>query len=258
MNYELRMSAFKVISRSTTAFLLVMILFAPGRLSATSLDFYEKKIYKAYIADDMGLWKTTMEKMEQDDQKDNSDKFLLHLAITQYGYTGYLLGNNKKDQARKLMDKTLVNAEKLKTTSYKAEAYALLAGLNGYEIGLAKYKAPFLGKKSEKYTDKSLEISEVNPMGWTEKGNIYYHMPGFFGGSYDKAIQYYSNAIKNFDKTDYLPKWLKLNAMVWLGKAYEAKEEFHKASETYKKALRIEPNFSWVKNTLYPELLEKM
>lgn len=252
------MPAFKVISLSTAVFFLVMMLFTTGKLSASSLDFYKKQIYEAYIADDMSLWKTTMEKMEKDAQKNNSDKFLLHLTITQYGYTGYLIGTDKKDQARKLMDKTLVNAEKLKETQYKAEAYALLAGVNGYEIGLAKYKAPFLGKKSEKYTNKSLEISKVNPMAWTEKGNIYYHMPGFFGGSYDKAIQYYSNAIENFDKTDYLPKWLKLNAMVWLGKAYEAKEKFHKASETYKKALRIEPNFSWVKNTLYPELLEKM
>lgn len=244
--------------RATTLLLVFLLVSVADYASAASLLEYDNRIYKAYISDNMSLWQRTMQQMEKDPQRNNSDKFLLHLTIAQYGYTGYLIGIEKNEEAEKLLKKTLSNTNKLKETRYKAEAYALLAGLNGYEIGLNKHKAPFLGKKSERYTDKSLEITKSNPMAWTEKGNIYYHMPGFFGGSYEKAIKYYSNAVKTFDKTPYLPKWLKLNALVWLGKTYEADGQLKKASSTYKQALRIEPNFSWVKNELYPQLLEKL
>ncbi|MGM0648796.1 MAG: tetratricopeptide repeat protein [Bacteroidota bacterium] len=196
--------------------------------------------------------------MEKDPQKDQSDLFLLHLSITQYGYIGYLMGKEYHTSARKTIDKTTVNVEKLKSSRYASEAYALLAGLNGFEIGLAKHKAPFLGRKSEKYVEKAINLSSTNPMGWVEKGNIYYHMPGFFGGSYQKAIRYYAKAVGNFSKHSYLPKWLKLNALVWLGKSYEANEQYEQALKTYKKALEVEPGFSWVRDELYPQLKKKL
>lgn len=244
------------IRKATTLLLLFLLFSATGKASAASLSFYQQQVYKAYISDDMELWKSTMEQMNS--EINISDKFLLHLTITQYGYIGYLIGNKQKDTAKELLDNTRKNAKKLSKTHYNTEAYALMAGLNGYEIGLAKHKAPFLGKKSEQFIDKSLDISKVNPMAWTEKGNIYYHMPGFFGGSYEKAIDYYTKAVRYFNKTPYLPQWLKLNALVWLGKSYEANGQLNKALQTYKKALETEPDFNWVKNDLYPKLLNKM
>ncbi len=239
-------------------FLLLLLMMLHGTLFSQSLKTFEENIYRAYISDNMKLWESSMKKMENDDRRNSSEKFLLHLTITQYGYTGYLIGTGRDDEAEKLLNKTVRNAEKLKSTSYKAEAYALLAGLNGYEIGLAKHKAPFLGKKSQKLTGKSLELTRINPLGWMEKGNIYYHMPGFFGGSYDKAKNYYSNAVMYFDQTPYLPAWLKLNALVWLAKTHEANGNFEEAASTYRKALKIEPEFNWVKNELYPGLQKKM
>lgn len=235
-----------------------LLLFWQSEANAESADSYSNKIYKAYISDNMELWKSTMEKMEDESGRDKSEKLLLHLTLAQYGYTGYLIGKDKDKEAEELLTKTRHNATQLKNSRYKAEAYAILAGLNGYQIGLAKHKAPFLGKKSQNLTDKSLEITKINPLGWMERGNIYYHMPGFFGGSYKKAINNYSNALIYFDETPYLPLWLKLNALVWLGKAYEADGQLKKAAQTYRKALKIEPNFNWVKNDLYPALKKKM
>lgn len=247
-------------SNTIVAFLLLPLLyfFAADSLSAASLQYYENKIYQAYVKDDMDTWKNLMNQMEDKSSQLSKAKFLLHYTLTQYGYVGYLIGTDKENQAEKLIQNTLKNANKLTKTKYKAEAWALKSGLNGFEIGLAKYKAPVLGHKSKKYIDKSLSIKTRNPMAWLEKGNIYYHMPGLFGGSYDKAIRYYKKAIGYFKHTSYLPSWLKLNTMVWLGKTYEANNQFRKSAETYRNILRHEPDFKWVKNDLLPEVKKNL
>lgn len=247
-------------SKITVVFLLLSLLFffAADSLSAASLFHYKQKIYESYVHDNMPQWKRVMQQMEKEKEQLSRPGFLLHLTITQYGYIGYLMGTDNKKEAKKLLEKTSKNAEKLLDTKYKAEAWAIKAGLNGYEIGLAKHKAPFLGKRSEKYTDKSLSLKTRNPMAWMEKGNIYYHMPGFFGGSYDKAIRYYTKAVGYYKHNSYLPRWLKLNAIVWLGKTYEADGKLEKAAQTYRRALRIEPDFHWVKTELMPGLKKKL
>ncbi len=238
--------------------LLITLALSTCLSGASPVDTYDNRIYRAYIGDNMDMWLSTIKQMERSYRSGGDDLLLLHLTVARYGYTGYLLGMDKKTQAREMLDKTLKEANQLENTRYKKEALALKAGINGFEIGLAKHKAPILGRKSQKYVNASLEMDRSNPLAWTEKGNIYYHMPGFFGGSLEKAASYYQEAVKHFSHNPHLPRWLKLNAMVWQAKSLEDNGELLLAATAYRRILREEPRFLWVKNELYPQLQEKI
>ena len=51
--------------------------------------------------------------------------------------------------------------------------------------------------------------------------------------------------------------WMYLNVMTSLGLAYEATEQIQKAKLCYEKILLIEPDFMWVGDELYPDMLKR-
>lgn len=235
-------------------FVLLLISFLSwNSLSGQTIADYEKQITEAYVEDRMSLWRGTLTSIENQYRQQPSDSLLLYLTISQYGYIGYLMGEEKEDKAEKLLGKAEVNAEALQNTQYCPEAYAVKAGLIGYRIGLKTYKAPFLGRKNQNYISEALQCDSLNPMAWLEKGNVYYHKPGMFGGSYEKATRYYKKAVELFEtRQDEFPQWLYLNALVWHAKALAADGKTSKARQTYQKALDVAPGFKWVKEELLP------
>ena len=48
-----------------------------------------------------------------------------------------------------------------------------------------------------------------------------------------------------------------INTLTALGQAYEATEQIQLAKVCYEKIIRIFPNFMWVEDELYPDLLER-
>ena len=239
-------------------FVLLLISFLSwNSLSGQTIAEYEKQITEAYVEERMSLWRQALTDIERHHNRQPSDSLLIYLTISQYGYIGYLMGEEKEDKAEKLLEKAEENAEALRNSQYCSEAYAVKAGLIGYRIGLKTYKAPFLGRKGQNYIGEAMECDSLNPMAWMEKGNAYYHMPGMFGGSYEKATRYFSKAVRLFERRqDEFPQWLHLNALVWLGKALEADGKTSRARQVYQKALEVAPGFKWVKEELLPGVVE--
>ncbi len=215
---------------------------------------HDHYVLKAFLSGNMDDWKGAVTKMKLSYEKQPNDTLLLHYTLAEYGMTGYLIGNDFKEEGRIHLDKCRSLAEELLSGNFTKEAYAISAGLYGYEIGLKPFKAPSFGRKSQNNIDKSMAISSENPLAWMEKGNAYYHMPGIFGGSYEKAINYYSKALEQFEDGDVYPVWLKTNTRIWLGKAYAEDGNDNKARETYLLILESYPDFHWVKNDLLPEV----
>lgn len=241
--------------------LLPVIVFLWMPLAATAQpgasgdhSMHDRYVMKAFLSGNMDDWKGAITKMKQAYEKQPNDTLLLHYALAEYGMTGYLIGNDFKDEGRVHLDNCRSLAEKLLSGNFRKEAYAITAGLYGYEIGLRPFKAPSYGKKSQKNIERSMEISTNNPLAWMEKGNAYYHMPGLFGGSYEKAANYYSKALEQFEDGDIYPLWLKTNTRIWLGKAYAEDGEEEKARKVYLQILEKFPDFDWVKKDLLPEV----
>ncbi|MDP4273484.1 MAG: hypothetical protein Q8907_04320, partial [Bacteroidota bacterium] len=109
-----------------------------------------ESIYNAYASGNMIRWKAAMDSVDALKQK--NDKVFLDLINYQYGYIAWCIGSNKTNEAKKYLKKATGNLEKLELKNYnESMLYAYKAAFVGFEIGLAKYKAPFIGMNSLEY-----------------------------------------------------------------------------------------------------------
>lgn len=233
---------------------VLLILWA---FAGFTTELPKEQIYQSYLTSDMKTWKRLQEGLEWQAEHSDDKELLFFLTRTQYGYVGYQLGIDNHDEARVHLKKAKKNAERLLQINPDwAEVYAIKSGLVGYEIALAKYKAPFLGLTSIDYADKAVELNPQCASAWMEKGNIAY-FASFLGYGYGKAADYYKKSVQMFEqqnKTEH--SWVYLNALAMLAQSYERIEQPAKARATYEKILRLEPGFAWVRDELYPEFLE--
>lgn len=227
-------------------------------LSCCVLGQNNKSIYNAYISGNMNKWKTAMDSVDVLKQKNNKD--LLDLINFQYGYIAWCIGSNKSTEAKKYLKKATGILKKLEQKKYnESMLYAYKAAFVGFEIGLAKYKAPFIGMNSLEYAKKSLSIDPSNALAYMQLGNIYFYMPKMFGGSKGLALKHYLKAMKFMESSnDYKTNnWNYLNLLATIINAHIELNQYEEAKKYCKKTLAIEPGFDWVKNNLYPKLLKK-
>jgi hypothetical protein len=74
--------------------ILLLLIMCADKLNA----IYSQEIYYAYIKNRMDLWKNIIEKINSCENK-NSD-LVLELVDYQYGYIGYCITFDKKEEAR--------------------------------------------------------------------------------------------------------------------------------------------------------------
>jgi len=234
-------------------FALIFTAFSP--VWATS---YKNKIYDAYISNNMPKWKTIIDEMENSKSKDKV--FLMELINFQYGYIGYCIGAGKMDEAEKYLDLAENNLEKSdKLGAERSQISAYKSAFYGYEIGINKMKAPFIGPKSVKYSKLSMEQNPQNPMGYIQYGNSQFYMPPAFGGSKKVAVEHFLKAEKlmSTDKINIENDWNYLSVLALIGQSYFAMEDYKNARIYFEKALKVEPDFLLIKIDLLPKLLKK-
>ncbi|NLF41952.1 MAG: tetratricopeptide repeat protein [Bacteroidales bacterium] len=243
--------------KKTKLFFALMLLVVSG-FSQNPQRQYQDMVYQAFISKNMGIWEQSLHGMEQLFVRKPSASLLYDIILAQYGLTGYYLGIDEEEKAEAIIDKADVNLVNLANMdSYKASAYALEGAFIAYRIALAPMKAVYLGPKSNAAIDKGMEIDKQNPNVWIEKANAAFYAPPVFGGSKSASIDYYKEAIRLLEKNmAHNHRWLYLNTLVALGKAYNDTGQKGEAIRTYNKALSFEPDFLWVKEELLPKLLK--
>lgn len=142
------------------------------------------------------------------------------------------------------------------------EVAALLGTIYGIKISNSPMKGMILGPKATNLQQKAIAADSTNPRVWMVYGTMKLNTPAFFGGSVEEAQQAFSKSVTIFEtkkSVDPLePDWGYLDALVWLAKSYEKKEQLQEARAIFNKALNIEPNFGWVKHVLLPALEKKL
>jgi len=223
-----------------------------------SQDTYRDSIYKAYSRGKMDKWLEIMNNCEKN-VDENSEAEQLELISYYYGYTAWLIGAEKYDTAEEYIDKSEVIIDRLLEESPEnATLQAYKGAYIAFTIGISKLKAIYLGPRSMKYINKSLELDPANIQGNIEKGNSMYYRPSAFGGDKTEAIEYYEKAVESFEKQELVVNnWMYINTMTALGQAYEATDQIQLAKLCYEKIIRIFPNFMWVEDELYPDLLKR-
>lgn len=240
-------------------FRLYIRLLIIGILSLISLSAYSSNekdvIYNAYINNDMGVWKKTIDNMNAQKNKTTEREF--ELLNYEYGYIGFCIGTKKKEEASLYIARGENRINMLmKTKQNLGLAHAYKAAFYGFQIGMNKVKAPFLGPKSIDEAKKSIELDKNNHFGYMQYGNIEYYMPAFFGGSKEKALEYYLRSKTIMDKKNLKQDWIYLNLITLIANTYQELNEWNNANAYYKLALKLAPDFKWVSKELYPKFLK--
>jgi len=233
--------------------LFLLIGFTSSYASARS------EIYSAYLTNRMDSWKNLIDEMEAEKSLNNEQ--LLELVNYQYGYIGYCLGFKKRDEARRYLALAENNIEILEKRNYKlSDIHAYKCAFYGFKIGLNKLSAPVNGMKSLDHVKKALELDKENYFAWIQYGNIQFYMPAAFGGSKKEGIEYFLKARQMLerDPADLTDNWNYLSLLIIIGQSYTYINDFTSAQAVYEEILKREPDFQYVKNELYPELLKKI
>jgi tetratricopeptide (TPR) repeat protein len=145
-----------------------------------------------------------------------------------------------------------------------SEPSVLLAAIYGIEIAHSWMNAPTLGPKSGDLLEKSLSIDSTNPRAYLILGTGKLNTPAIFGGSVEKAIDYFRESLSLYEAAAYHsrpvlePTWGYVDALTWLGLAYEKQERYTDALSVYQKALQVDPNYARATYVLIPEVEKKI
>lgn len=240
--------------RSKYLMKIIMLLMA-----TTIFSQQNHTIYNAYVYNNMNEWKKVIDDFEKIPNKSNLE--LLELINYQYGYIAWCLGNDKDSQAEDYLDLADKNLEILEKKKFEQSmVFAYKSAFYGYRIGISNWKAPFIGPKSDKAATTAQSLDPNNWFVYLQLGNIKNYTPKIFGGSKSDALKYYLKSLELYESNTKIgiKDWNYLSLITTIAQAYEGTENFIEAKKFYEKVMKIEPNFTWVKNELYPKLLNKM
>jgi tetratricopeptide (TPR) repeat protein len=207
---------------------------------------------------DMQAWKTLIDRIQK--QEKNSNETVLSLVNYQYGYIGWCIGMKNKKEASTYISLIRNNLTILEKANYELSmVYAYKSAIYGYEIGLNNLRAPFIGPKSMKCAEEALKLDPENYFAYLQMGNIQFYMPAIFGGSVNEAIRFFLESKKRMEKNKValLRDWNYLHLLTLIAQAYTDARNFNEAKRYYEAILKIEPRFHWVKNDLYPKILQQ-
>ncbi len=247
-------------NHSISAFLLIILLLIMTVLHVNGQTSYNQHIYNAFISGKMDLWEYNMNKMEEDYLRDRNIQSLYDLTYTFYGYIAYCVVTGDEPGARYYIGKARHNIDiLLKYDSLWAEVYSLKGAIYGFEIGLNPLRALEYGVKSIKSIKRAAELDKENARVLMEIGNMKYYTPKILGGGLKKAIYYHEKAVSMFEsnKNELKSNWIYLLVLTNLARWYSEDNKVNEATIIYKKILDIEPDYLWVKDYLYPELMNK-
>lgn len=237
--------------------LITLLIFAliPLKIFADN----RSEIYSAYVSNRMEQWKNVIDRMQA--AAPGTNELLLELVNYQYGYIGYCLGFDKEKEAQKYLSLAEKNVSVLEKAGYKLPLLnAYRSAFYAFRISLNTISAPFNGPKSLNFAKKSVELDGRNYFGYTQLGNAYFYMPATFGGSKQKAFDYFNQARKLMEEDPVLTRgnWNYLSLLVTIAQSYSYLQQYEKAKAEYENILKLEPGFLYVKDDLYPKLLAKM
>jgi tetratricopeptide (TPR) repeat protein len=207
----------------------------------------------------MNAWKHIIDSIQKEKKKSNA--MLLELVNYQYGYIGWCIGTDNDKEAGAYISLVEKNLALLEKNNYRLSMlYAYQSALYGYKIGLSPIRAPFLGPKSIHYAENSLKLDKENYFALMQAGNIHYYMPRIFGGSVNEGISYFLKAKTAIERNpaDIHQNWNYLHLLTLIAQAYSKTGDYRTAKRYYDLILKIEPQFQWIKDGLYNDLIRKL
>jgi tetratricopeptide (TPR) repeat protein len=196
-------------------------------------------------------------------KENSSSAALYYQTYCEYKLLEMSLRPGNEDLFDKYYEDAVINAEKIAAVKeYESEGKTLLAGIYMMKIATSSMSAVTLSPKVHSLLDDAQKSDPGNPRPYLIRGTMKYQTPGIFGGSYEDAAKNFSKAIQLFEKQENVdslkPHWGYIESLAWLGRSQEKLENYDAAKFAYEKALKVEPNYNWVKYSLLPQLMKKL
>jgi len=213
---------------------------------------------KAYIVYDKDTFTKAHEIFEKLYSTDSTNYTALY-NLTYVEYRFLEMGSRDKALFDKYVNKAVEHGEKISLVKgFASEGKTLFASILMMKITYNWAEAMTLSPRINSLLGEAEAINQNNPRAYLIHGIMKLNTPAAFGGSIKDAIANFTKTISLFEKAEQdsslLVNWGYLDALAWTGIANEKMEMADAALFTYKKALSIEPDFSWVKYVLLPNL----
>lgn len=190
-------------------------------------------------------------------EPEDGDAARLRLA---YAYTSWRLAayqeRGSSPYKALLKDAEKVLKKSIEQNPQDAEALALYGTVNGWLI-TGMWSGMRRGPRADRSYKKAREADPNNPRVAMLQGTSRLFRPAAFGGGIDKAETELTEALELFDKQPRDQPWPDgghAENYAWMGQVMLKKGNFEEARAFYDKALALEPDYQWVRETLHPEL----
>lgn len=165
------------------------------------------------------------------------------------------LAESDMDAAQTLLDRAQdVVDDAVDREGAIAETHALRGSIMGMRI-TGMLRGITLGPRADRALDRAVEMDPTNPRIWLAKGISTLHKPGFTGGGADRAIEALERGI-GFLRADHPARGHPIGGgaelWAWLGVAHLQSDRPDEAVAALERALELEPEFGWVRDTLLP------
>ncbi|HSG39568.1 MAG TPA: tetratricopeptide repeat protein [Thermoanaerobaculia bacterium] len=165
--------------------------------------------------------------------------------------------DRKAERLRLLREAEASLQQYLRVNPRDPEAHALLGAVYGAQIRFTPLKAVTLGPRIADAFAEAEKLGPRNPRVALQKGIGLLHVPRAFGGGAEAAERELRRAEGLFaqePETKAWPNWGRLDVLIWLGQALARQGDREAARAVYRRALEMEPESTWVRQVLLPQL----
>lgn len=232
-------------------FILSAALF--GVTNIQSINY--RSLVKTYADGSWSAWKTEIEAAEKNMHTGIDAR--LSLVNLYFGYTGHFIDAQNYEMAFENIHKAEVLINEILTIQpSNVTALSYKGAFMGFRVATNRFKYLATGLEGLSIIYKTYDMDHTNIIAIINKASALYFLPPVFGGSKTEAIRLLNSArviMENSDQT--VDNWMYLYTLIFIGRSYEKTGRLTEAKHTFEKVLRIEPEFKWVKNDLYPAVL---
>jgi len=213
-------------------------------LNALALD--------AYLNNDLEKWDAVVAKTTNLPQ--TTENSLLTAKIL-FGAAGVAMGKKDTDKAYDFADAMEAPLDFLLAADKNhPEANGLYSGYLGMLIGVTPMKGMLYGSKSGKLAERGVAKGPNSAIAHYFLGSSLFYTPATWGGDPERAVEMLQKSLAAFPPTADGCDWFYLEAHALLGRAQNKNGDKAGARQTYLAALKLQPEFGWVKNVLLPAL----
>lgn len=213
-------------------------------------------------ADSAGMVQTRQrfEKLLQNEKIARNDSLAAwahyYIAFANWQISFVTFGN-RRPETIKLNDEALAHlTETLKLRENFPEAYSVMRRCQYWVATLDQTRGRAIWKESMAALKKAQEFAPEHPVVMLEEAINLFYIPPQMGGDQQKGLERFEAALRRFEaqpaKDAAHARWWKATTHMMYGQAYLGVGNIEAAEQECRAALRLEPDYAYVKNTMLP------